>query len=430
MQTELAPRYVGTPDGETAQNILSKCVHCGFCTATCPTYQILGDELDGPRGRIYLIKQIAEGRAATEKTRQHLDRCLTCRNCESTCPSGVDYGHLIDIGRKWVEEQTPDRPFLEKVLRKALANGLTNKTLFNSSMRLGRLFRPLMPNAIKQKIPQGKAPGVRPTSGLNTQKMLMLEGCVQPGMLPNINNATVRVLNRVGVDVLSASKAGCCGALKYHLNEHEAGLNDMRRNIDAWWPYITGDAAECQGHKVTALIMNASGCGVTVKEYGHILRDDPAYAEKAKTVSSLCKDLVEILPNFTDNLKKYLGSQTQAGVVYHPPCTLQHGQKIKGQLEGFLGQLGIKTSLCEDSHLCCGSAGTYSILQADLSKQLKQQKLDNLQQAVEKHKADRIVSANIGCITHLQNQETSVEHWIELIDGILEQNGGYDLHKI
>jgi glycolate oxidase iron-sulfur subunit len=429
MQTELAPRYLGTPDGETAQNILSKCVHCGFCTATCPTYQLLGDELDGPRGRIYLIKQIAEGRPATEKTRQHLDRCLTCRNCESTCPSGVDYGHLIDIGRKWVEEQTPARPFFEKLLRKALANGLTNKTLFNNSMRLGRLFRPLMPNVIKQKIPQGKAPGVRPLSGLNAQKMLMLEGCVQPGMLPNINNATVRVLSRVGVDVLSAAKAGCCGALKYHLNEHEAGLNDMRRNIDAWWPFITGDAPECQGQQVTALIMNASGCGVTVKEYGHILRDDPAYAEKAKIVSNLCKDLVEILPSFTDTLKKHLGPQEKTGVVYHPPCTLQHGQKIKGQLEIFLGQLGIKTNLCEDSHLCCGSAGTYSILQADLSKQLKQQKLDNLQQAVKKHEADRIVSANIGCITHLQNQETSVEHWIELIDGILEQNGGYELHK-
>jgi glycolate oxidase iron-sulfur subunit len=429
MQTELASQYIGTPDGEMAQSILSKCVHCGFCTATCPTYQLLGDELDGPRGRIYLIKQIAEGRPATEKTREHLDRCLTCRNCESTCPSGVDYGHLIDIGRKWVEEQTPERPLFEKLLRKALANGLTNKHLFNASMRLGRLFRPLMPAVIQQKIPQGKAPGVRPAGGLHTQKMLMLEGCVQPGMLPNINNATVRVLNHVGVDVLSAAKAGCCGALKYHLNEQEAGLNDMRRNIDAWWPYIAGTAPECQGQKVTALIMNASGCGVTVKEYGHILRDDPAYAEKAKTVSSLCKDLVEILPSYTDALKKHLGNKTQAGVVYHPPCTLQHGQKIKGQLESFLGQLGIKTNLCEDSHLCCGSAGTYSILQADLSKQLKQQKLDNLQQAVKKHEADRIVSANIGCITHLQNQETSVEHWIELIDGILEQNGGYDLHK-
>jgi glycolate oxidase iron-sulfur subunit len=203
----------------------------------------------------------------------------------------------------------------------------------------------------------------------------------------------------------------------------------MRRNIDAWWPYITGEAPECQGQKVSALIMNASGCGVTVKEYGHVLRDDPQYAEKARVVSSLCKDLVEILPNFVEQLKQQMGSANRAGVVYHPPCTLQHGQKIKGQLENFLGQLGIQTNLCEDSHLCCGSAGTYSILQAELSKQLQQQKLNNLQKAVKKHQASKIVSANIGCITHLQNQETSVEHWIELIDEILEQNGGYDLHQ-
>ncbi len=429
MQTQLAPQFVGTPDGEMAQSILSKCVHCGFCTATCPTYQLLGDELDGPRGRIYLIKQIAEGKQATEKTREHLDRCLTCRNCESTCPSGVDYGHLVDIGRKWVEEQTPSRPLSERLLRSALAKGLTNKTLFDVGMKLGRIFRPLMPSIIQQKIPQGKAPGVRPQTGQNSIKMLMLEGCVQPGMLPNINNATVRVLHRLGVDVLSASKAGCCGALKYHLNEQEAGLDDMRRNIDAWWPYVTGEAPECQGQKVSALIMNASGCGVTVKEYGHILRDDPAYAEKAKTISSICKDLVEIMPSFVNDLKKSMGDSTQAGVVYHPPCTLQHGQKIKGQLEGFLAQLGIKTNVCEDSHLCCGSAGTYSILQADLSKQLKKQKLENLQSAVQKHQADRIVSANIGCITHLQNKDTAVEHWIELIDSIMEQNGGYDLHS-
>lgn len=429
MQTQLAPQFVGTPDGEMAQSILSKCVHCGFCTATCPTYQLLGDELDGPRGRIYLIKQIAEGKQATEKTREHLDRCLTCRNCESTCPSGVDYGHLVDIGRKWVEEQTPSRPLSQRLLRSALAKGLTNKTLFDVSMKLGRIFRPLMPSVIQQKIPQGKAPGVRPQAGQNSIKMLMLEGCVQPGMLPNINNATVRVLHRLGVDVLSASKAGCCGALKYHLNEQEAGLDDMRRNIDAWWPYVTGEAPECQGQKVATLIMNASGCGVTVKEYGHILRDDPVYAEKAKIISSICKDLVEIMPNFVDGLKKSMGNSTQAGVVYHPPCTLQHGQKIKGQLEGFLDQLGIKTNVCEDSHLCCGSAGTYSILQADLSKQLKKQKLENLQTAVQKHQADRIVSANIGCITHLQNKDTAVEHWIELIDSIMEQNGGYDLHS-
>jgi len=421
MQTELAPQLAGTPEGQTAQAILNKCVHCGFCTATCPTYQLLGDELDGPRGRIYLIKQIAEGKPATEKTRLHLDRCLTCRNCESTCPSGVDYGHLIDIGRKWAEEQTKPRPFIERTIRKILASGLTNKPLFDNGMRLGRLLKPLMPAVIKSKIPTGKHPGARPTLGKNTTKMLLLEGCVQPGMLPNINNATIRVMHRLGVDVLSASKAGCCGALKYHLNEQTAGLDDMRRNIDAWWPFITGEAPECQGQKVEAILMNASGCGVTVKEYGHLLKDDPQYAEKAKTVSTLCKDLIEVIPNYSKQLKGLLGSFNKK-LVYHPPCTLQHGQKIKGVLESFLEELGIHTELCKDSHLCCGSAGTYSVLQPKLSKKLKEQKLNNLLNAVGESGAERIVSANIGCITHLQNNQTPVEHWIELIDTSLGNN--------
>ena len=421
MQTELAPQLAGTPEGQTAQAILNKCVHCGFCTATCPTYQLLGDELDGPRGRIYLIKQIAEGKPATEKTRLHLDRCLTCRNCESTCPSGVDYGHLIDIGRKWAEEQTKPRPFIERTIRKMLASGLTNKPLFDNGMRLGRLLKPLMPAVIKSKIPTGKHPGTRPTLGKNTTKMLLLEGCVQPGMLPNINNATIRVMHRLGVDVLSAPKAGCCGALKYHLNEQTAGLDDMRRNIDAWWPFITGEALECQGQKVQAILMNASGCGVTVKEYGHLLKDDPQYAEKAKIVSTLCKDLIEVIPNYSKQLKGLLGSFSKK-LVYHPPCTLQHGQKIKGALESFLGELGIHTELCKDSHLCCGSAGTYSVLQPELSKKLKEQKLNNLLNAVDETGAEQIVSANIGCITHLQNNQTPVEHWIEVIDTSLGKN--------
>ncbi len=430
MQTELASQFIGTPDGMTAQKILSKCVHCGFCTATCPTYQLLGDELDGPRGRIYLIKQMAEGKKATEKTREHLDRCLTCRNCESTCPSGVDYGHLIDIGRKWAEEQTNPRPLLERVLRKALANGLTNKPLFDGAMKIGRMVRPFLPGAIQQKIPQGRKPGSKPNTQSLSTKMLILEGCVQPGMLPNINHASYRVMAHLGVDVLAAPKAGCCGALKYHLNEQEAGLDDMRRNIDAWWPYVTGTAPECAGEKVQAIIMNASGCGVTVKEYGYILRDDPQYAEKAQVISNLCKDLIEILPKYTQQLKEKIGGLAkQEGVIYHPPCTLQHGQKIKGQLESLLSDLGIGVHTCQDSHLCCGSAGTYSILQADLSKQLKKQKLNHLQQAVDTHGAQRIVSANIGCITQLQNDQTPVEHWIELIDSLIEKHEGHGLHS-
>ena len=421
MQTELAPQLAGTPEGQTAQAILNKCVHCGFCTATCPTYQLLGDELDGPRGRIYLIKQIAEGKPATEKTRLHLDRCLTCRNCESTCPSGVDYGHLIDIGRKWAEEQTNPRPLVERLLRKALAFGLTNKILFENGMRVGRIVKPLLPKVIQQKIPTGKQPGLRPANNLHHSKMLMLEGCVQPGMLPNINNATTRVMSKLGIDVLVASKAGCCGALKYHLNEQEAGLADMRRNIDAWWPYVTGKAPECNGHKVEALIMNASGCGVTVKEYGHILRDDPLYAEKAQVISNLCKDLIEILPSHTETLKKLVGQSSKKGVVYHPPCTLQHGQQIRGKVEGLLTSIGIGVRLCTDSHLCCGSAGTYSVTQPELSEQLRKNKLAHLHTACEEFDADVIVSGNIGCITHLQQDDKPVLHWIEIVDQLISK---------
>lgn len=419
MQTELAETYQGTPDGELAQKILSKCVHCGFCTATCPTYQLLGDELDGPRGRIYLIKQMAEGNTATQKTREHLDRCLTCRNCESTCPSGVDYGHLIDIGRKWADEQTAPRPLAQRLLRKTLAFGLTNKPLFEAGIAVGRWVRPLLPAALQQKIPLGKKPAPPLTSHLPSHTtVLMLEGCVQPGMLPNINAATKRVYKRLGINVITAAKAGCCGAIKQHLNEHEAAQLEMKRNINAWWPYI-----EKQG--VSTILMNASGCGATVKDYGHLLRNDRNYAAKAAKISALCKDLVELLPSQIDALEKIIGNNPKEGIIFHPPCTLQHGQQIKGQLEPLLGRLGIQVNLCNDSHLCCGSAGTYSILQAPLSKQLRAQKLNHLWKAAEDFNASQIVSANIGCITHLQNEKLPVKHWIELIDEILEQNGGY-----
>lgn len=427
MQTTLAASFANTPDGLLAQEILSKCVHCGFCTATCPTYQLLGDELDGPRGRIYLIKQMVEGQAVTEKTRLHLDRCLTCRNCESTCPSGVDYGHLIEVGRHWVEKNTPARPLFERLLRKALAYGLTNPGLFNTSLRLGRLVKPLLPQSLKSKIPQGlqsKAPTRLQRDG--TEQVLMLDGCVQPGMLPNINHATVRVLQFLGVDLISAPKVNCCGAIKLHLNEHDASFEEIKRNIDAWWPYLSGEHPSCHGKPIKTILMNASGCGSTVKEYGHLLRRDPAYAEKAAAVSRACQDIVEFVPRFSDKLTKVLGTHPKTGVVYHPPCTLQHGQKIKGQLEKFLGSLGITTHLCEDSHLCCGSAGTYSILQAELSEQLKKQKLNKLIQAVDAHKVDKIVSGNVGCITQLQNSDAPVMHWIELIDSLLLAQHAYD----
>ena len=416
METKLAPEFINTADGIEAKRILGKCVHCGFCTATCPTYQLLGDELDGPRGRIYLIKQIAEGQTPTEKTRTHLDRCLTCRNCESTCPSGVEYGKLVDIGRKWAEEKTTARPVGQKLTRWLLKEGLTNKPLFDSAMRIGRMMRPLMPASLARKVPNGLPAGPRPTQQ-HARKMLVLDGCVQPGMLPNINHATLRVFDTLGVQLISAPKAGCCGALRYHLNDQVGGLNDAKRNIDAWWPFI-----ENGKDSVEAIVMNASGCGVMVKDYGHLLANDPIYANKAERVSQLCKDVSELLPEFKDALISRIGSQQKPGVVYHPPCTLQHGQQIRGKVEGLLESLGISVHLCADSHLCCGSAGTYSILQANLSEQLRAQKLQNLEAACAQSGVKTIVSGNIGCISHLHQDDLPVRHWIEIIDQLLPNN--------
>ena len=291
MQTQLAPEYANTADGQAAEAILRKCVHCGFCTATCPTYQLLGDELDGPRGRIYLMKQVLEGNEPTRKTQLHLDRCLTCRNCETTCPSGVDYGHLLDIGRKLVDAKV-ERPATEKALRWALKKGIPSP-LFGPAMALGQLVRPLLPASLQAKVPPKTDAGQWPTRS-HARKVLVLAGCVQPAMAPNINSATARVLDAAGIQALVAPKAGCCGAVKFHLNDQDGGKAEMRANIDAWWPYVQGDGTDAGG--VEAIVMNASGCGVTVKEYGHILQDDPDYAAKAQRVSALTLDLSELLP--------------------------------------------------------------------------------------------------------------------------------------
>ena len=403
MQTNLADFIKDTPQGQEADAILRKCVHCGFCTATCPTYQLLGDELDGPRGRIYLIKQVLEGKPATEKTQLHLDRCLTCRNCETTCPSGVNYGRLIDIGRDIVDQQV-ERPFAQQLVRTALKEALPRPQLFGTAMKLGQAVRPLLPEVLRNKVPEARDAGVWPTRS-HARKMLLLDGCVQPAMSPSINAATARVLDKLGIQLQVAPKAGCCGAIRYHLNDQAGGLEDMRRNIDAWWPYVVAGAE--------AIVMTASGCGVTVKEYGHLLHDDPLYAEKAKRISELTKDLSEIMPAFEAELAKQLTGKITKRVAYHPPCTLQHGQQIRGKVESVLRTCGIDVSLCADSHLCCGSAGTYSVTQPELSYQLRDNKIKNL----EATSPEVIVSANIGCLTHLQSgTETPVRHWIELID--------------
>ncbi len=411
MQTNLAPQYKNTPEGQEAEAILRNCVHCGFCTATCPTYQLLGDELDGPRGRIYLIKQVFEGATPTRKTQMHLDRCLTCRNCESTCPSGVQYGHLIDIGRKVVDDQVP-RPLMEKIVRTALKEGLPSP-LFGPAMKMGQMVRDLLPESLKNKVPAKQDAGAWP-SRRHARKVLMLAGCVQPAMMPNINTATARVLDAAGIETVVAAKAGCCGAVKFHLNDHDGGKAEMRANIDAWWPHIETGAVE-------AIVMNASGCGVTVKEYGHTLRNDPAYAAKAARISELTQDLSELLPALVPVLKERVAAnpRVSAGqVAFHPPCTLQHGQQLKGGVEKHLGELGFKINVatCE-AHLCCGSAGTYSVLNPKLSYQLRDRKLGHLGALAP----ETIVSANIGCITHLQSgTPTPVRHWVELLDEALQ----------
>jgi len=407
MQTELAPEFKGTPDGEEAEAILRKCVHCGFCTATCPTYQILGDELDGPRGRIYLIKQVLEGQAPTRATQLHLDRCLTCRNCESTCPSGVQYGHLVDIGRKVVDAKVP-RPAGQGALRWALKEGLPSP-LFGPAMVLGQSVRGLLPGKLKAKVPPREDAGAWPTR-THARKVLLLAGCVQPSMAPNINSATARVLDAAGIQGVTAPKAGCCGAVKFHLNDQEGGKAQMRANVDAWWPMV-------ERGEVEALVMNASGCGVTVREYGHMLKEDAAYAAKAARISALTRDLSELLPDLVPALKARV--KPPAGVVaYHPPCTLQHGQKLRGGVETHLRALGFDIQVARnESHLCCGSAGTYSVLQPDLAYQLRDRKLGHLKQL----EPAAIVSANIGCITHLQSGSgaTPVSHWVELLDAAL-----------
>jgi glycolate oxidase iron-sulfur subunit len=409
MQTKLAAEFKGTRDGEQADAILRKCVHCGFCTATCPTYQLLGDELDGPRGRIYLIKQVLEGALPTRSTQLHLDRCLSCRNCETTCPSGVQYGHLVDIGRKIVEQRV-ERPRGERAVRWLLKEGLTSP-MFGPAMKLGQALRPLLPETLKHKVPA--AAGARAKQWPQREhkrKVLMLMGCVQPAMMPNINSATARVLDAAGIQTLVADDAGCCGAIRTHLNDIEGGLADMRRNIDAWWPLIEGLTS--QG-RVEAIVMNASGCGASVKDYGHALAGDGDYAEKARRVAALTRDISELLPDLVPRLKAKLRKPRQRQLAFHPPCTLQHGQQLRG-VETHLAELGFEVGLAvQESHLCCGSAGTYSVLQPELATQLRDRKLENLAPL----RAQVIVSANIGCIQHLQSGTTApVRHWVEVLD--------------
>ena len=408
MQTKLADFIKDTPEGQEADAILRNCVHCGFCLATCPTYQLLGDELDSPRGRIYLMKQLLEGAPVSEKTQLHLDRCLTCRACETTCPSGVQYGRLVDIGRGLVEKQV-GRTMGEGLKRLALRNTLPNATLFSAALKTGQAVRSLLPRSFRNKVPKARPAPPWPMPR-HERKMLVLEGCVQPALAPNINAATASVLDKLGISLIKAERAGCCGAVSQHLNAHEAALDFVRRNIDAWWPHVEAG--------VEAIVITASGCGTMVAEYGHLLRHDPVYAAKAARVAELAQDVSQVVAAEKTRLLELLHQPTATRptatrLAFHAPCSLQHGLKIRGVVEDLLKIAGFALTPVPDAHLCCGSAGTYSILQPDLSQQLLRNKVT----ALESGAPELIVTANIGCLTHIESGASRpVRHWVELID--------------
>ena len=400
MQTQLNPNFLATPQGSEANAILRSCVHCGFCNATCPTYQLLGDELDGPRGRIYLLKSLFEGAAVTGKTQSHLDRCLSCRACETTCPSGVQYGRLADIGRAVIEQrvQRPWRERLQRYLLRAILPYTKRTTLL---LHVARWLKPVLPAHVRRTLPVRQKNTAWPAPR-HARRMLILDGCVQPALAPNINAAAAQVLDRLGISLVRFQNAGCCGAISYHLGADNEGLNFMRRNITAWWPHIESG--------VEAIVITASGCGSLVKEYGHLLRNDPEYAHKATRISALTKDLSEILAQQDISAIK---PATVKKIACHTPCSLQHAQKLPDAMTTLLTKLGFELTEVPDAHLCCGSAGTYSILQPTLSQELLKNKLAALQSG----EPECIATANIGCLTHMQSSaRIPVKHWIELLD--------------
>lgn len=397
MQTSIIESILNTPQGQEADAILRRCVHCGFCTATCPTYQLLGDELDSPRGRIYLIKQLLEGQDVSRETQLHLDRCLTCRSCETTCPSGVQYGRLVDLGREMMESHQT-RSLFQRLIRKLLRLVIPYPARFSFLLKLAGPIRCILPATLRRKIPQPPPQAAWPKVE-HPRRMLALQGCAQSVVTPNTNAALAHVLDKVGIELIAEAKAGCCGAVSHHLAATEEALDSMRTNIDAWWPYVE--------EGIEAIVVTASGCGVMVKDYAHLLQNDQLYAAKARRISELAQDPSEILNNAS--LPKL---ETELKVAFHSPCTLQHGQQIQGVVEKILQQVGYELTDVADSHLCCGSAGTYSILQPKLSSELRANKIYKLQSG----RPDIIATANIGCQMHLAQQAAvPVKHWLELL---------------
>jgi glycolate oxidase iron-sulfur subunit len=405
MQTQLTSDILSSEQGREAEAILRNCVHCGFCTATCPTYQLLGSELDSPRGRIYQVKQLLEGAPPSAAVQQHLDRCLLCRACETTCPSGVDYSRLLEIGRQHLHERQ-SRSLPDRSIRWLLRKVIPRADLFAALLSLGRLLKPLLPSKLSRTIPEKASIRERrwPTNQ-HPRKMLILDGCVQPALAPNINLATAQVLDQLGITLITTPKAGCCGAVEHHLDDHQASRQAARRNIDQWLPLLEEQAE--------ALIVTASGCSQMIKSYDTLLADDREYAEKAKRLVSYCKDIAEIIQQEDiEPLRKPISPNTR--VAFHASCTLQHGQQITGVVEGILTRMGYQLTPVNEAHLCCGSAGTYSILQAELATQLGERKTAALMTG----EPELIATANIGCLTHISKtapDRVPVIHWIELL---------------
>jgi glycolate oxidase iron-sulfur subunit len=402
MQTQLPPGASTDPLARAASGLIGRCVHCGFCNATCPTYQLLGDERDGPRGRIYLIKQMLEGGAPSASTRMHLDRCLTCRACETTCPSGVEYGRLVDVGREVLATRAP-RPRPDRIKRRLLA-GLLTGPFFAPLLALGQWLRPLLPRRLAARVPARSRPGAWP-GPRHARRVLLLGGCVQPALAPDLNPATARLLGRLGIDVVVAPDAGCCGAIHHHLDQQQSARDHARRNIDAWWPLVEQGAE--------AVVFNASGCGTQLAEYGWLLRDDPAYAQRAARIGELSRDISAIVEPFAQRIREMSGDAPAARVAFHAPCSLQHGLKVRGVVEALLVAAGASLVQVRDPRLCCGSAGTWSLLQPRLSTRLRDARLDALQDG----DPAVILSANIGCIMQLGSaSRVPVRHWVDWLE--------------
>ncbi len=421
MQTAFTAQALTDPDTAESAGIIRKCVHCGFCTATCPTYVTLGNELDSPRGRIYLIKEMLEnGRPADERTVTHIDRCLSCLSCMTTCPSGVNYMHLVDHARAHIE-RTYRRPLADRIIREVLARVLPYPGRFRWSLRLARLARPfarslegikpLKPLASMLKlaplsVPPASAndrPGRRPARGEARKRVALLRGCAQSVLDPGINEATVRLLGRLGVEIVLPEGEGCCGALTHHMGREAEALDFARNNVDVW-----SRAIEREG--LDAILVTASGCGTVIKDYGHMLRLDPAYAGKAARVSGLAKDVTEFLASLD---LPPPDTPPRAVVAYHSACSMQHGQRVVKEPKLLLSKAGFTVRDVPEGHLCCGSAGTYNILQPDISRKLRDRKVEN----IERLAPDLIATGNIGCMTQIgSGTQIPILHTVELLD--------------